>query len=106
MAPNGFLLEGTLTGKAFGQVGTLDAILNNYLLGVCLTYNGNAEFGFSEDLSKLDVAAKPGCNLGAFKHPKGALASRSHARRTSRLAQASRGRCSPCTVWAPRQACG
>ena len=72
--PNGFLLEGTLTGKAFGQVGTLDAILNNYLLGVCLTYNGNAEFGFSEDLSKLDVAAKPGCNLAALLTP-GASAS-------------------------------
>lgn len=83
--PNGFLLEGTLTGKAFGQVGTLDAILNNYLLGVCLTYNGNAEFGFSEDLSKLDVAAKPGCNLGAFKHPKGASASASALARTAHL---------------------
>jgi hypothetical protein len=73
--PNGFLLEGTLTGKAFGQIGTLDAVLNNYLLGVCVTANGAPLFGFSEDLSKLDQAAEPACNLGAFKHPKGAVAS-------------------------------
>jgi hypothetical protein len=82
--PNGFLLEGTRTVKAFGQYTTLDAILNNYLLGVCFSANGAPLGGFDVNLAALDEGITPGCNLGSFKHPTGA-ASTSAVRRAVHL---------------------
>lgn len=73
--PNGFLLEGTGTVKALGRVATADLILNNFQLGFCAVRNGEPVLGFSTDLSAPILAYKPNCNLGAFKHPKGASAS-------------------------------
>jgi hypothetical protein len=73
-----FLMEGTGTVKAFGHYGTLDAILNNYLLGVCLTADGKPLVGFNENLADLEEPATWGCNLGAFKHPNGASSATVH----------------------------
>jgi Glycine rich protein len=68
----GLLLEGTRTIKFAGQTATFDAILNNSLLGVCVTANGNPVWGFDENLAAPLTAASWGCNLGKFKHPSGA----------------------------------
>ncbi|HUN79266.1 MAG TPA: carboxypeptidase-like regulatory domain-containing protein [Solirubrobacteraceae bacterium] len=73
-----FLMEGAATVKAFGRYGTLDAVLNNYLLGVCLSANGEPLLGFTENLAALEEPAKWGCNLGAFKHPNGASSAAVH----------------------------
>lgn len=73
-----FLMEGTATVKAFGHYGTLDAILNNYLLGVCLSANGEPLLGFDENLAALEEPPTWGCNLGAFKHPNRASSAAVH----------------------------
>lgn len=73
--PNGFLMEGTGTLKGFGQTASLDAILNNYLLGVCASVNGKPVWGFDQNLAGFEEGGfgpAASCDLGKFKHPGGA----------------------------------
>jgi hypothetical protein len=68
-------MEGTGTLKGFGQTATLDAILNNYLLGVCASVNGKPVWGFDQNLAGFEEGGfgpAPSCDLGKFKHPGGA----------------------------------
>ncbi|HVR06029.1 MAG TPA: carboxypeptidase-like regulatory domain-containing protein [Solirubrobacteraceae bacterium] len=96
---HGLLLEGTATAKAFGHLGTLDVILNNYRLGVCLTTSGGTALGFVTAINEPKEAFEWGCNLGSFQHPTGATASAAH--RTEHL-RIRRGL--PATVLAVRGA--
>jgi hypothetical protein len=80
------LLEGTGTCKILGEVRSLDVILNNWLLGVCATENGLAGGGFTLNLTEPFGSAKPGCNLGSFKHPNGAASATVHRTEHLRLA--------------------
>lgn len=73
--PNGLLLEGSGTFKAFGGTTVDDLILNNWKLGFCALVDGQPVIGFTTDLSTPILSYEKNCNMGAFKRPKGASAS-------------------------------